>query len=103
MDLRGQLEFHGNAAPQQPFPALAVVWEANRERSSVLNIRKALARFSTQRKTWRNLVQENASLRTTFTNPHASHLEEVHNFGSNPGDLRMFTYLPPEVSAESAL
>jgi poly(hydroxyalkanoate) depolymerase family esterase len=70
----------------------------------VLNIRKALARFSKQRKKWRKLLQEGASLRApTSTDAQASHLEEVQNFGSNPGGLRMFTYLPPEVSAESAL
>src|SRR5436190_3282914 len=79
-------------------------WGSNRERSSVLNIRKALARLSKQRKKWRKLLQEGASLRAaTFMDAQASHLKEVQTFGSNPGDLRMFTYLPPEVSAERAL
>ena len=70
----------------------------------MLNIRKALAGFSKQRKKWRKLLQESASLRAaTFTDPQSSHLKEVYNFGSNPGGLRMFTYLPPAISAESAL
>jgi poly(hydroxyalkanoate) depolymerase family esterase len=33
----------------------------------------------------------------------SSHLTETENFGSNPGALRMFTYLPPDVSAPCAL
>jgi poly(hydroxyalkanoate) depolymerase family esterase len=33
----------------------------------------------------------------------SSHLTEVGNFGPNPGALRMFTYVPPDVSADCAL
>jgi feruloyl esterase len=33
----------------------------------------------------------------------ASRLHEVHDFGSNPGALRMFTYLPPALEAGAAL
>jgi hypothetical protein len=33
----------------------------------------------------------------------SSHLTETGNFGPNPGALRMFTYLPPDVSAHCAL
>jgi poly(hydroxyalkanoate) depolymerase family esterase len=33
----------------------------------------------------------------------SSHLTETENFGSNPGALRMFTYVPPDVSAPCAL
>src|SRR5215831_2659211 len=33
----------------------------------------------------------------------SSHLQETINFGSNPGALRMFTYLPPQVPAECGL
>src|SRR5215813_4621462 len=33
----------------------------------------------------------------------SSRLMELGNFGTNPGDLRMFTYLPPDVSADCAL
>jgi poly(hydroxyalkanoate) depolymerase family esterase len=33
----------------------------------------------------------------------SSHLTETENFGANPGALRMFTYLPPDVSAPCAL
>ena len=28
----------------------------------------------------------------------SSHLKEIRNFGSNPGALRMFTHMPPQVS-----
>jgi poly(hydroxyalkanoate) depolymerase family esterase len=33
----------------------------------------------------------------------SSHLTETENFGPNPGALRMFTYVPPDVSAPCAL
>jgi poly(hydroxyalkanoate) depolymerase family esterase len=33
----------------------------------------------------------------------SSRLTEIGNFGPNPGALRMFTYLPPDVSANRAL
>src|SRR4051812_47886161 len=33
----------------------------------------------------------------------ASHLTEIGNFGPNPGALRMFTYVPSDVSADCAL
>jgi feruloyl esterase len=33
----------------------------------------------------------------------SSHLREIRNFGSNPGDLRMFAHLPPQVSEDCAL
>jgi poly(hydroxyalkanoate) depolymerase family esterase len=70
----------------------------------VLNIRKALGKLSNQHGKWKKLVQNNGSLRAaTFTDPHSSHLKEAHNFGSNPGGLRMFSYVPPQFSAKRAL
>jgi poly(hydroxyalkanoate) depolymerase family esterase len=33
----------------------------------------------------------------------SSHLTETGSFGSNPGALRMFTYVPPDVSSDCAL
>jgi feruloyl esterase len=33
----------------------------------------------------------------------SSHLTEIGHFGPNPGALRMFTYVPPDVSADCAL
>ena len=33
----------------------------------------------------------------------SSHLRETLNFGSNPGALRMFTYIPHEIPAECGL
>ncbi len=35
--------------------------------------------------------------------PSLDHLVEVHDFGSNPGALRMFTYVPPQASLKPAL
>jgi feruloyl esterase len=32
-----------------------------------------------------------------------THLEEVHGFGTNPGNLRMFRYLPPRLAADAPL
>ena len=45
-------------------------------------------------------------MRAAATNngpPPSSHLKETRNFGSNPGALRMFTHLPPQVSEDCPL
>jgi feruloyl esterase len=71
----------------------------------VINIRKALGNFIAQRRKWETLMAAAAGTgrAAADSGSRSSHLEETINFGSNPGALRMFTYLPPQVPAECAL
>jgi len=71
----------------------------------VINIRKALGNFLTQRRKWEKLMGTAARTgrAASGSGSRSSHLDETINFGSNPGALRMFTYLPPQVPAECAL
>jgi poly(hydroxyalkanoate) depolymerase family esterase len=48
------------------------------------------------RRQWETLVQAGRSARSPLPDldPALSHLTEVHGFGSNPGALRMFKYVP---------
>lgn len=60
-----------------------------------------LARYRSQ---WESLTQT-PNLGSSFEPPpnSSSRLVETTNFGSNPGNLRMFSYVPPEVAASPAL
>lgn len=71
----------------------------------MINIPKAFGNFLAQRRKWEKLLRAAARTRSASSDPgsQSSHLQETINFGSNPGALRMFTYLPPQVSAECAL
>ena len=61
----------------------------------------ALARH---RRHWSTLLQSTGAKRGAGARPSApSHLTELTGFGSNPGALRMFTYVPKNVSAAPAL
>jgi len=68
-------------------------------------MRKLLRGFWKQRQHWAKLVQTaRGSGPPNFNNSMpSSHLREVRNFGSNPGNLRMFTHLPPQASGDPAL
>jgi feruloyl esterase len=61
----------------------------------------ALARY---RRHWSTLLQSTGAKRGVGAQASApSHLTELTGFGSNPGALRMFTYVPKNVSAAPAL
>jgi poly(3-hydroxybutyrate) depolymerase len=64
----------------------------------VLNMRKTIGSFLAQ-------MQAAARMRPAASENDlaTNRLREIPTFGSNPGALRMFTYLPPHVSAEAAL
>jgi len=66
---------------------------------------KPLGSFWTQRRKWGKFVQALPRIRpAAFKNgAPSSHLREIWNFGSNPGALRMFIHLPPQVSEDRAL
>src|SRR6478609_8637155 len=60
-----------------------------------------LARYKTQ---WESLTQT-SNFGSSFEPPPASssRLVETADFGANPGNLRMFSYVPPEVAESPAL
>jgi poly(hydroxyalkanoate) depolymerase family esterase len=68
-------------------------------------MRRTIGRFLAQRRTWEKLMQAAARMRPAATqdDSSANRLREIRAFGSNPGALRMLTYLPPHLAAESAL
>jgi poly(hydroxyalkanoate) depolymerase family esterase len=70
-----------------------------------MNMRKTLGSFVAQRQKWKKLMQEAAGTRTTAfdLDSQSDHLWETLNFGANPGALRMFTYVPPTISAQCGL
>jgi poly(hydroxyalkanoate) depolymerase family esterase len=68
-------------------------------------MRKILGGFWKQRHNWSKLMQtarRSGPANFNSSTP-SSHLTEVRKFGSNPGNLRMFTYLPPQVLGDPAL
>ena len=71
----------------------------------MITIRKAVGNFLAQRRKWERLMRAAARTRSAASSPgsQSSHLQETKDFGSNPGALRMFTYLPPQVPADCAL
>lgn len=69
----------------------------------MLSLRKLLARLPRDQGKWERLIP---ALRrpTAQDSPTAgTHLHEVAAFGTNPGNLRMFRYLPSELAANPAL
>lgn len=61
-----------------------------------------LARY---RKQWEGLMRASAASAASLepTSTARTRLTEVHDFGSNPGNLRMYTYAPAELSASPGL
>ncbi|MFL6796156.1 MAG: PHB depolymerase family esterase [Xanthobacteraceae bacterium] len=71
----------------------------------MLNIPKTLRGYLKQRRNWEKLMQAGAQLARAAADSGStsSHLSEVRDFGSNPGALRMLTYLPEQASSELPL
>jgi poly(3-hydroxybutyrate) depolymerase len=87
------------------FP-LVCSYARNKEKEvTVINLRKTVGSLLAQRRKWEKALHETARARSAPSDPgsHSSHLQETVNFGSNPGALRMFTYLPAGLAAEGAL
>ena len=68
-------------------------------------MRKTLGDLWKQRQHWAKLMQaaRRPGLANVNENIPSGHLREIRNFGSNPGNLRMFTHLPPQISGDPAL
>jgi poly(hydroxyalkanoate) depolymerase family esterase len=72
----------------------------------VLDLRKLLATVGRDRSRWGNLLRglgPSALRHAPGPGSVRTHLEEVHGFGANPGNLRMFRYLPPRLAADAPL
>jgi poly(hydroxyalkanoate) depolymerase family esterase len=72
---------------------------------SMFDMRKILGGSLAQPRHWEKLVQAAARMRSARSDngSPSAYLPEIRNFGSNPGDLRMFTHLPPQVPEDCAL
>jgi feruloyl esterase len=72
---------------------------------SMLDMRKTLRDLVSRRRKWDKVMQIAARMRAVEApdDPSLKYLQEVQGFGSNPGALRMLTYLPSQAPAESPL
>jgi poly(hydroxyalkanoate) depolymerase family esterase len=90
-------------ASQQPWCWRGVGQRRNKE-NSVRTLGKTIASLARYRRQWAATLQTVAGPRAR---DHASvvsdHLRQVTDFGSNPGALRMFTYVPAKLASEPAL
>jgi poly(hydroxyalkanoate) depolymerase family esterase len=69
----------------------------------VIDIGTTLGGFAAQRLNLEKLTQAVTQATSGAWGPPSDHLSETQKFGSNPGALRMFTYIPPHVPGECAL
>jgi feruloyl esterase len=71
----------------------------------VIDLRKTLSSFrQPQEKRWKELMEAASQLRSAeCDHSPPSRLRETQDFGSNPGALRMFSYIPPGLPANCAL
>jgi feruloyl esterase len=74
-------------------------WGSKQKGRSVLNHWKTVGGLNLHPREWKGAIRPAAS----DHGPAASRLGEIHDFGSNPGALRMFTYLPHDLAAGSPL
>ena len=63
---------------------------------------KTISSLARYRRHWSTLLQSTGAEGRAAA-PSATHLTELTGFGSNPGALRMFTYVPKKLSASPAL
>src|SRR4051812_7766720 len=63
---------------------------------------KTLAALARHRRHWSTLLQSTRATQGAHA-PSPGHLTELTGFGSNPGALRMFTYVPKKLSRAPAL
>jgi feruloyl esterase len=69
----------------------------------VLNLRQTIASLARNRGRWEKLLRTARRAAAPDAGAVPSRLREVHGFGSNPGNLRMFSYLPVRLEADPAL
>jgi poly(hydroxyalkanoate) depolymerase family esterase len=64
----------------------------------VFSLQKATRNLAPYQRAWKKLAEQAKTAPAARPAPE-SRLREVKGFGSNPGELRMFTYVPPAPSA----
>ena len=64
---------------------------------------QCLADLNRNRDRLEELLRATRHTHTRHSNALATGFDEDHGFGANPGNLRMFSYLPPRVAANPAL
>lgn len=69
----------------------------------MLNLKKAIASLARNRTKWEALMRAAKAARPQTPGAGLTRLEEVQGFGSNPGNLRMFSYVPSGLASEPAL
>jgi len=69
----------------------------------VRKLGQTIAKLARYRRHWSTLLQSTAARPGSRSLDRSDHLTELTGFGSNPGALRMFTYVPKELSLSPAL
>ena len=69
----------------------------------MFNLKEKIAKLARNRDTLDGLMRGAKRARTTLPDAAATHLDEEHGFGSNPGNLRMFSHVPSRLAADPAL
>lgn len=69
----------------------------------MLSIRKTIADLAHKRDRWDALMRAAGRPHAAAVDAVPSRLQEVSRFGSNAGNLRMFTYVPPRLAPDPAL
>ena len=69
----------------------------------MIDLRKAIAGLGRNQVDWQKLMHSLGRGQASETSQTGSPLKEAHNFGSNPGNLRMFSYLPPTLAENPPL
>ena len=69
----------------------------------MLDFKKLMTNFARDRGKWKGLMRGLSRANPPEYSPAGTHLEEVLVFGANPGNLRMFKYLPAGLAANPPL
>lgn len=67
------------------------------------DLKSTIASLARNRGRWDKLMQAGRRTPSAAVDPAAVHLDEVYDFGANPGHLRMFSYVPARLAAAPAL
>jgi poly(3-hydroxybutyrate) depolymerase len=69
----------------------------------MLSLRKTIASLARNRGKWEKLMRAGRRASAPAPGAAASRLDEVHGFCANPGNLRMYRYVPPRLDSDPAL
>jgi feruloyl esterase len=75
----------------------------HRESEHVLDLKKLMTKFARDRGTWKGLMRGLSRAHPADSSAVATPLEKIRVCGANPGNLRMFKYLPAGLAANPPL